>query len=166
MQAQANLSVSCSKWGLHPEINLQAINDILKLTFMQFESFNNIQLSVAVLLTNDSRMRCLNNKYLHKNKPTNVLSFPQFALDYRTLASFKSRQEIIFLGDVAFGHQTLVKEAKHFSISILEHFAHLLIHGTLHLLGFDHQQQDDAEVMESLEENILFKFLKPSRAQK
>jgi probable rRNA maturation factor len=164
MQVQVNLSTQCRKWLLHPEINIQVVNDILNLTLAQFNSLQKLQiLNVSIVLTNNSYMRTLNNKYLHKNKPTNVLSFPQFAFDQQTLTNFKSTKEVIFLGDVLFGYQVLSKEAKYFSISLLEHFAHLLIHGTLHLLGFDHQLETEAHVMESLEKDTLLKFLKVSK---
>lgn len=161
MQAEANLSILYSKWSLHPEINNQTINNILEITLIQFNSLKKLQcINTSILLTNDRYMRSLNNKYLHKNKPTNVLSFPKFAFNYKTLDNLKLNQEVMFLGDILFGYQTLVKEAKDLSISVLEHFAHLLIHGTLHLLGFDHKKEDEAEVMESLEESILSKFHK------
>lgn len=97
---------------------------------------------VAVLLTRDSEMRTLNKAWRAKDKPTNVLSFP-------APAGFGS------LGDVALGYDVIVEEAQAQGKSIANHTAHLLTHGFLHLLGFDHLTESEASAMEALERCIL-----------
>ncbi len=108
---------------------------------------NNIEFSIV--LTNDNEIQKLNSEYLHKNKPTNVLSFPaqDFYLD--------NISPIFSLGDIVISYETLKKECIEKRISFNDHFTHLLIHGFLHLLGFDHVYEEEAERMENLEIAIL-----------
>jgi probable rRNA maturation factor len=97
---------------------------------------------VAVLLTDSAEMRTLNRTWKSKDGPTNVLSFP-------APEGFGS------LGDVALGLEVIEAEALAQSKTAPDHAAHLLAHGYLHLLGYDHQTEAEAEVMESEERAIL-----------
>jgi probable rRNA maturation factor len=97
---------------------------------------------VAVLLTHDAEMRTLNRTWKSKDKPTNVLSFP-------APEGFGS------LGDIALGLETIAAEAEAQAKSAANHAAHLLVHGYLHLLGMDHQNDNEAAAMEDQERAIL-----------
>ena len=97
---------------------------------------------VAILLTSDAGMQALNLRWRGKDAPTNVLSFP-------------SGGEQGHLGDVVLAYETVEGEAKQQDIPIADHVAHLVVHGMLHLLGYDHEQEDDAVKMERLETEIL-----------
>lgn len=97
---------------------------------------------VAVLFTDDAEMRTLNRTWKSKDKPTNVLSFP-------APEGFGS------LGDVALGLQTIAAEAQDQGKTAADHTAHLLVHGFLHLLGYDHQSDPEASAMEERERAIL-----------
>jgi probable rRNA maturation factor len=109
---------------------------------------------VSVRLTDDAEMQRLNNDYRGKDKPTNVLSFPMHAAD--VLASWADQGETdLLLGDLALGHETVAREAASKNIAIETHVAHLLVHGTLHLLGQDHLDDASADAMEALETRIL-----------
>ena len=88
----------------------------------------------------------LNHQYKKKNKPTNVLAFPALMIP--------GHQEN-YLGDIVICAPIVEKEAQEQNISTEAHWAHLIIHGTLHLLGFDHEEDQDAEKMEELEIRIL-----------
>ncbi len=105
---------------------------------------------VSMLLTDDAHIQKLNAEFRGKDKATNVLSWPSVEYE-RGLGempvALEPRDE--FLGDLAFGSQTCVKEAE--SIGLENHFKHLTIHGILHLLGYDHIEDKDAEKMEALE---------------
>lgn len=100
---------------------------------------------VTVVLTDDSEMRDLNRDWRGNDAPTNVLSFP----------AGKALGEPASLGDVVIAFETAQKEAQEEGISLGDHVSHLVIHGMLHLLGFDHQQDDEAERMEGLEKRAL-----------
>jgi probable rRNA maturation factor len=97
---------------------------------------------IAIALGDDALLQDLNRRYRGKDKPTNVLSFPA--------------QEKRRLGDIALALETLKAEAKTQGKTVKAHFQHLVVHGTLHLLGFDHEQSAaEAERMEALEREIL-----------
>ena len=98
--------------------------------------------SLAVALADDRRVRALNARDRSKDKPTNVLSYPS--------------GEKAFLGDIVLARQTVWREAKEQGKRPADHVAHLVVHGTLHLLGHDHETSDaDADRMEALERRIL-----------
>ena len=101
--------------------------------------------SVSVLFAGDKKITELNNRFRKRNLPTNVLSFP----------SYIERDKKIFLGDIIFSAETIFKEAKRDKKSCNNHLIHLFIHGFLHLLGYDHQTEDNAKIMEGLEIKIL-----------
>lgn len=104
--------------------------------------------SVAVRTVDDEVIQELNSTYRHKDKPTNVLSFP-------AEVDFLPDEEPLPLGDIAISVPTILREAGEQSKAPKHHFQHMLIHGTLHLLGYDHLTAKDASAMESLEVNIL-----------
>ena len=97
--------------------------------------------SLVVALSNDREVRKLNARDRGKNKPTNVLSYPS--------------GEKSFLGDVVLARQTVWREARQQGKTPSAHVSHLVVHGTLHLLGYDHENDSDAERMERLERRIL-----------
>ncbi len=103
--------------------------------------------SVTVLLTDDAHMRKLNHDFRGKDKATNVLSFA---------SSFQG--EDFFLGDLALGFETIKREAKAQGKRFEDHLAHMLVHGTLHLLGHDHQGKREAQRMEKIEIQVLKKL--------
>ncbi len=104
---------------------------------------------VSILLTDDAEMRALNTTWRAKDAATNVLSFP--AGDTPACVA----NEPGLLGDVALGYETTLKEAHETKIALQDHAAHLVVHGVLHLLGFDHMRDDAAEEMETLERQAL-----------
>ncbi|MBI1300448.1 MAG: rRNA maturation RNase YbeY [Alphaproteobacteria bacterium] len=110
----------------------------------------NKRAEVSVMLTHDSFIRELNKKYRNKDAPTNVLSFPQS--DEKSL---KSPIPFISLGDIVLAYETISREAKEQDKPIMDHMAHLLVHGCLHLLHYDHDNDEAAEKMEQLEIEIL-----------
>jgi len=99
---------------------------------------------LSIVFTDDAGMRRLNAKWRGKDKPTNVLSFPQ--------------KRGLLLGDVILAAETVAKEAALADKPLEDHMAHLIIHGFLHLLGFDHEAEADAEKMEQLE-RVALEFL-------
>jgi probable rRNA maturation factor len=101
--------------------------------------------SLTIALADDRRVQALNARDRRKDKPTNVLSYPSDERD--------------FLGDVVLARQTVWREAKSQGKTPADHLVHLVVHGTLHLLGYDHETSEaDAERMEALERRILAKL--------
>ncbi len=106
---------------------------------------------LAVMLTDDAGIRTLNNNWRGIDKPTNVLSFP--ALQPTRLGGPDDAP--CMLGDIAIAYETTRQEADDEHKPFDHHLSHLAIHGFLHLMGYDHETDDDAEAMEGLEQEIL-----------
>ena len=108
--------------------------------------------SVNLCLSNDEAVHKLNREFRGVDKPTNVLSFANYEDD-----SFEDMLEAdaVELGDVIVALKTLEREAEEQGVSLKAHFMHLWLHGLLHILGYDHMEESDAEVMEGLEIEIL-----------
>ena len=100
----------------------------------------------ALLLTDDAALRAMNQQFRGRDEATNVLSFPSAAMSPKTTD---------FLGDVAIGREICEREAAQKGVSLRDHVAHLTIHGILHLLGYDHQTDSEASLMEARETEIL-----------
>jgi probable rRNA maturation factor len=100
---------------------------------------------VSILLTDDAEMRALNRTWRGKDAATNVLSFP--ASDTSIAPGS--------LGDIALAYETAYKEAREGSLSLASHVSHLVVHGMLHLLGFDHIHDAEVQRMENLERKVL-----------
>jgi probable rRNA maturation factor len=125
----------------------QALPDAEALAARVLESAaqaENAEGGVSVLLTKDGPIQTLNKVWRGQDKPTNVLSWPAPAMGNAG-----------FLGDIALALETLEAEAKAADKSLEAHVAHLLVHGFLHLRGYDHQNEADAEKMEGRERAIL-----------
>ncbi len=101
----------------------------------------------SIVLGDDALLRSLNRTYRGKDAATNVLSFP-----YQSPPGSEPASE---LGDVVLAAETLLREASEQGTPPVHHLQHLVVHGLLHLLGFDHEKDTDAEVMERLEADIL-----------
>ncbi len=113
-----------------------------------------VALEISVRLTDDAEVQRLNRDYRGKDVPTNILSFPMLAA--ADVPPFLAgREGDALLGDLALAQETLAREAAEKGISLSAHFSHLMVHGTLHLLGYDHGDDASAEAMERLEIGIL-----------
>lgn len=110
-------------------------------------------LELSIVLANNDLVQVLNREYRGKDKPTNVLTFA--ALDDETSPDHGGP---ISLGDVFLALETLLAEAKDQQKPFGDHLKHLCVHGTLHLLGYDHLEEDEANIMETLEIRILQKL--------
>ena len=106
---------------------------------------------VSLVFTNDAAMRDLNAEWREKDRPTNVLSFPLKQIS-------PGDQPLPMMGDVVFAYETIAREADELMLTFEAHLTHLLAHGFLHLLGYDHEEDDEAEIMEWLEVQILATF--------
>ncbi len=142
-----------------------------------FESIiNNItelQFCISLLLADDNTLCELNNKFRNINKPTNVLSFPQYDdmhelkehivrnmqfLQHDIKNDVKEIENVIFLGDIAISYDKISIEAKIYNKTFEERLAHIFVHGVLHMLGFDHDTEKDRKEMEDTEVMILRKL--------
>jgi probable rRNA maturation factor len=105
--------------------------------------------AATLALSSDARVRALNRRWRGQDKPTNVLSFPIAP------SAGASARGLPFLGDIVLASDTLFSEAAEAGIEPSHHFQHLIVHGLLHLFGYDHQSESEAGRMEGLEIRIL-----------
>lgn len=110
---------------------------------------------VAVRLTSDDEVHTLNRQYRDKDKPTNVLSFPMIQPDLLDAVTQNSDDGEVLLGDIVLAHGVCVAEAEERGISVEDHATHLIVHGALHLLGYDHMGDAEAEAMEAMEQAAM-----------
>ena len=116
---------------------------------------NEAMIEIAVRLTDDAEVHQLNAQYRQKDKPTNVLSFPMIEPDLIESLTQNSDDGEVLLGDIILAHSVCAREAEEKGISVAQHATHLIVHGVLHLLGYDHQGDSEAEAMESMERAAL-----------
>jgi probable rRNA maturation factor len=112
------------------------------------QPFPDMPVEISLVFTGDDDIRTVNEAWRGQDKPTNVLSFPAFPL-------LPGGQPGPMLGDIVLAEETLRREALDLGIPFDDHLTHLLVHGFLHLFGYDHMTEEEAAVMEGLETRIL-----------
>ena len=141
----------------------EVLEELFKKKIIEANDVKVIELSL--LLCGESKIRKLNHEFRHKDKVTDVLSFP----NHETLRSGIVEDVHLFLGDLAICHQKVTRQAKEFKIGYKDEFIHLLFHGIIHLLGYDHElSRAEEKLMQKWEELALEEFskIKKSSAKK
>jgi probable rRNA maturation factor len=149
-----DLSVGAGDWPLEPDLEQLcrfAVDATLAETGLR-PPLGNAELSI--LFTDDAQIQGLNAQWRAKDKPTNVLSFPAFAPN-------KAGPLPPMLGDIVLAAETVKREAILEEKPLQHHISHLVVHGLLHLIGYDHETDEDAEEMEALERRILARLAIP-----
>ena len=111
-------------------------------------------IEISIRLTSDAEVQALNLQYRKHDKPTNVLSFPMVQPDLINTFANTDDGEVL-LGDIVLAYETCAREALERGVSIEDHATHLIVHGVLHLLGYDHMTDADAEAMEAIEQSVM-----------
>lgn len=142
MSAPIDISIESPRWADFPAAE-QTVRGAIGAALVAAEADG---AEVSVVLADDARIRELNRAWLGRDKATNVLSFP---------AAGGPNGEPRFLGDIVLAFETIEREAGAEGKPLADHVAHLAVHGTLHLLGYDHERDSEAELMESRERIIL-----------
>ncbi|WPX95953.1 rRNA maturation RNase YbeY [Candidatus Bandiella euplotis] len=112
-------------------------------------------IEVSLLLANDEHLHDLNKQYRNKDETTNVLSFPFTDASTDELAHMAESGKQLFLGDVAISYERVAQESLQQEKPFIEYFTYILLHGVLHLLGYDHVKEDEAKLMEKTETKIM-----------
>ena len=138
----------------------QAIVDAARRAFRAADAAPAGARGVTVALLDDAEVRRLNGQFRSQDKPTNVLSFPVLATDVSSSAGTLLGDDLDddaeqTIGDIALAYETVAREAAEGRIAPIDHVRHLVVHGVLHLLGYDHETDAEAERMEALETHIL-----------
>lgn len=119
---------------------------------------NLAEIELSMLLAGAEEIRKLNAQFRNKDKPTNILSFPEEEISPAEVLETTIEGDYIYLGDLALCYEVIRDEAKEKGVSMKAHLLHLFIHGILHLMGYNHTHDQEAEAMESLEIGILSQF--------
>lgn len=109
---------------------------------------------ISIRFADNAEVHALNRDYRQKDQPTNILSFPMVQHDMLEMVANTDDGEIL-LGDMILAHEICAHEAEEKAINLTQHVAHLIVHGTLHLLGYDHLNDLEADAMEELEVKAL-----------
>lgn len=150
-----NIEINCENLDWYkflPDVEL-ILNEACKKVFDRIKFKKSVQsVLVSVLLTDNDAIQELNKNYRNIAEATNVLSFPEEEL---FVGEYEDIEDGAMLGDLAFALEIIKDEALEQKKSLQNHFTHLAVHGILHLLGYDHIDDNEAEEMESLEISIL-----------
>ncbi len=146
-QIDLTIAVEDARW-LEAVSGLERLcSDVVEHVLSDMENVPAAPMEVALVFINDADIRELNAQYRGKDKPTNVLSF---ASEDELLPGMPA-----VLGDVILSYDTVRREAAEQDKTVRDHTTHLIVHGLLHLLGYDHEQDDEAEEMEAREVELL-----------
>jgi len=144
-----DIQVQSPLWDTQP-LAAQTVRDAIAAAAATLSTADN---EVSILLTDDKAIRLLNREWRGIDKPTNVLSFPA--------ATTKASVRMPLFGDIVIAYETLKRECDDEDRIFLHHLAHLTVHGFLHLIGYDHQVEAQAEEMEGLESKIMTRLQMP-----
>ena len=146
------IAIEAEGWAQEAELEslagkvLEAAAEYLRS--QEKQPFPAMPIEVSLVFSNDEQVRAVNAEWRGQDKPTNVLSFPAFPL-------VPGGKPGPMLGDIILARETVEREAVDLEKSFADHLTHLLVHGFLHLFGYDHMDGEEAERMESLETRIL-----------
>lgn len=161
MLIKTQILITENSWKKQPNISRKIkslVQELIPQTPLNSLSDKLKNIEISILLTGDEYIQELNKNYRHKDKPTNVLSFPLIDGELIKNGNFKKlllTSKSLALGDIALSIQTILKEASEQKKTFDDHLTHLLLHSILHLIGFNHEDDKDAKVMENLETKIL-----------
>lgn len=160
MRLNVSIEKASKKWARAFPGMLGKIEQAAAVAFLNAKkpaAFGKRSFDIGIILTDDKTIQVLNRDYRSKNKPTNVLSFPQLNMQKfkkTELDAFPAKMPVP-LGDVVLAYETIRKETVAERKTLENHVVHLVVHGVLHLLGYDHMTARDAKSMEKLECDIL-----------
>lgn len=147
-----DIQIDHAGWRKIPRLRAQ-LEEAAQATLAHLPERYRFPATVTLLLTGNAAMRRLNRDFRGIDRPTNVLSFPQFTS--RELSKKGKSKGLVPLGDIAIAYQYIVVESRKDHKILTNHAIHLLIHGILHLFGYDHQTEAEAHRMERLEKRIM-----------
>ncbi|WP_035266041.1 rRNA maturation RNase YbeY [Ahrensia sp. 13_GOM-1096m] len=146
MLVEIDIAENAGDWPNVKDLVQRAITHVFDMLEMA-----DVESELSLVLTDDTEVQGLNAAWRKKDKPTNVLSFPAFEIE-------AGQKPGPMLGDIVLAYETVKREAEQESKSFEDHTSHLIVHGLLHLLGYDHENDTEAEHMEGLETTILGKM--------
>ena len=147
---EISYNIKSPYWNKNLPSYRKCISNSVNQTFKIIKSSSNNEVSISFLLTSNSEIKLLNQRYRNKNKPTNVLSFPMN----------ENIENKNYLGDVAIACEKIIDESYEQNIKKYKYLSKMTIHGVLHLLGYKHDTDRQFNKMNSIEKNILEEMYK------
>jgi probable rRNA maturation factor len=147
---EISYNIKSLEWNKNLPSYKKCISNSVNQTFKILKFSSNNEISISFLLTSNSEIKLLNQKYRNKNKPTNVLSFPMN----------EKIENKNYLGDVVIACEKIIDESYEQNIKKYKYLSKMTIHGVLHLLGFKHDTDRQFNKMNSIEKNILEEMYK------
>lgn len=148
MKPEIALSIPCRRWREDLPDAAEIVETACRAALSAVAERGDGPVEVSVVLADDATVQDLNRRYRGIDKPTNVLSFP-------IRNESEQAEAVRLLGDVVLGYGTVSREAEAGGKPLGHHLCHLIVHGVLHLVGYDHETDKDAAEMEPLETAIL-----------
>lgn len=159
MKITIEIAQTATNLNKYTKLNKSLMKKLVSNTLSRFSNLRLVQhFELSILLCDVKEISDLNQKFRTINNATNVLSFPDMELHWKHILELKPDLYYMYLGDIAFCLQVIKEEAIAQTKLFEEHFIHLFVHSLLHLLGFDHINNEDAVAMEQLEVTILKDF--------
>lgn len=159
MRVNIEINIQDAQWNTFWQDLENELEEVSKQVLLTESLLKDIEeIEISLLLTNNNEIQQLNRDFRNKDKPTNVLSFPEYEAKELKSLEITSLNNYIYLGDIAMSFDVISSEADEKAISFKDHFLHLFVHSMLHLLGYDHIDDSEASVMEKLEIEILHKL--------
>ena len=150
--ALLDFQITVASWRRIPRLRAR-LQQAAQVTVAHLPKKFVFSFSATVLLAGNAKIKQLNHDFRGLDKPTTVLSFPQFSP--AELPKLGKQKTVVELGDIALAYQYMSKEAKENNKLLINHATHLVVHGLLHLFGYDHGHDSEAAVMEKLETKIM-----------
>ena len=146
-----NLSIDIL-WEVDEEKDIEElINRVTKKALEMQDVTADVELSVVI--TDNDSIQAINQEFRDKDMPTDVLSFPGY--EPEDIDVVKNADDLMVIGDIIISREKVIEQAEEYGNTFEREFAYLLVHGILHLLGYDHMQDDEKAVMREQEEKIL-----------
>lgn len=146
MNPSIDVLVKDPRWNAALDVT-RLCHDVLEKCCLEMSVDLNPNAEVSFVFCDDAEIETLNLQWRRIEKPTNVLSFPASRVELLAHA--------LLLGDIVISYDTVMREALERSISLEHHTAHMILHGFLHLVGFDHETDEEAQDMEDVEREVL-----------
>lgn len=150
---RADITLQVATQLPHPDLEQTTTWVAAALDASDYSANHSAAAELTLRIVDADESRSLNNTYRHKDKPTNVLSFP---------CEVPEIPDLTLLGDLVVCAPLVIEEAQAQRKTTEAHWAHLVVHGTLHLIGYDHIEDTEAEIMESLETRIMIELGYPN----
>ena len=139
-------------WEVEEEKNIEnLVHTVVKKALQMQNVTADVELSVVI--TDNENIQKINKEFRDKDMPTDVLSFPGY--EPEEIEVVKNAEDLMVIGDIIISKEKVIEQAKEYENTFEREFAYLLVHGVLHLLGYDHMEEDEKAVMRENEEKIL-----------